>query len=443
MRICLIVLLCIVSIELAAAGWSEVKPESGLHPQDGPDVDVRIGIEEERVRVTLILNLAFTDEIVDAVREQEFYLHPVEYEMLHEELWEYFHEKLVIAIDGVDVVPVDAGFEVQDADPTLLPLFPLFGAKALIKARLVLDYPVKAPPQSVNITWPAFPPDYVVAAPDSEEIPPVVVTARLFAGGVSTIVIFEETEPEYTWHASVDTYEDRFLAVPEPASGGGNSIPVLSLLLAAGVAGTGVFCFGTRAGQRFRRRWVYAAPLGLVAAALLTGVARIDLSRSQLPSEPEALAIFQPLHANIYRAFDYTDESDVYDALAQSVHGDLLDRLYNEIYRSLIMQEEGGAVARVQSVTPLETELESLGLLPPDDTPGFSVVMRWQVAGAVFHWGHSHHRTNEYQARYNVLATDTGWRIADSQILEQLRVDAEPISPGAGPAWTSGEGEEL
>ena len=79
----------------------------------------------------------------------------------------------------------------------------------------------------------------------------------------------------------------------------------------------------------------------------------------------------------------------------------------------------------------------------PDDTPGFSVVMRWQVAGAVFHWGHSHHRTNEYQARYNVLATDTGWRIADSQILEQLRVDAEPISPGAGPAWTSGEGEEL
>jgi len=124
------------------------------------------------------------------------------------------------------------------------------------------------------------------------------------------------------------------------------------------------------------------------------------------------------------------------------VHGDLLDRLYNEIYRSLIMQEEGGAVSRVQAVNPLETEIESIGLLPPDGAPGFAVVTRWQVEGAVFHWGHSHFRTNEYQARYGVIATDAGWRIADSQVLEQRRVDASPIEPGAGPVWPGEEDEE-
>ena len=79
---------------------------------------------------------------------------------------------------------------------------------------------------------------------------------------------------------------------------------------------------------------------------------------------------------------------------------------------------------------------------PPDDAPGFSIVTRWQVEGAVFHWGHSHWRTNEYRARYGVTATEAGWRISDSQVLEQRRIDAQPIPPGAGPVWAPPE-EEL
>ncbi len=95
------------------------------------------------------------------------------------------------------------------------------------------------------------------------------------------------------------------------------------------------------------------------------------------------------------------------------------------------------------SGAPLSTAIESIGLLPPADTPGFAVVARWQVQGAVFHWGHSHYRTNEYQARYNVLATDEGWRIADSQILEQLRVEASPITPASGPVFAEPDANDL
>jgi hypothetical protein len=169
--------------------------------------------------------------------------------------------------------------------------------------------------------------------------------------------------------------------------------------------------------------------LGLAGASWSLGRATIRDPFDDAPRVPdatEAIAIFTPLHANIYRAFDYTDESQVYDALARSVDGRLLDDLYNEIYRSLIMQEEGGAVSRVQSVTPLEQRVESVGIVPGFSAVGFHIMARWQVTGIVVHWGHSHRRTNEYAADYTVISTPAGWRIAGSQILEQFRVDAAP-----------------
>lgn len=444
MRLLLPALLCVVLAELLGAWTKGVAGARARHPQDGPDVDLRIRIEEKRVRFGLVLNLAYIDEIVEAVREDEFYVHPVEYASLHDELWDYFHEKLRVAIDDVVVKPVDLDFEVADADPTLLPLFPLAGPKALIKARMVFEFPVKSAPQRVSITWPEFPPDPVLVNPDTGEMPPVSIVARLAAGGTEKSVTFTEAEPEYIWHADADTFEGHFLAVPEPVPESGVVVPVVSAGVLALLAGFTAFCLLSAAGRRQRGKLRFAVPGGLVAAYLCGGVARVDVGGGpELPTADQARAIFQPLHANIYRAFDYTDESDVYDALAQSVGGDLLDRLYSEIYHGLVMQEEGGAVASVQSVTPLETEVESIGLLPPEDTPGFAVVARWQVEGAVFHWGHSHHRTNEYRARYGVRATEAGWRIADSQVLEQRRVDAAPIDPAAGPVFPGVEDEEL
>ncbi len=67
-------------------------------------------------------------------------------------------------------------------------------------------------------------------------------------------------------------------------------------------------------------------------------------------------AVAESLLRNVYRAFDYHSESDIYDALARSVHGDLLADLYLKIKQGLIMQEQGGAVARVQEVKVVKAE---------------------------------------------------------------------------------------
>src|ERR1039458_3758910 len=73
-------------------------------------------------------------------------------------------------------------------------------------------------------------------------------------------------------------------------------------------------------------------------------------------SEKSREAVAESLLRNVYRAFDYHSESDIYDALARSVQGDLLADLYLKIKQGLIMQEQGGAVAHVQEVKVVKIE---------------------------------------------------------------------------------------
>ncbi len=429
----------------AASGW--LGAEGARHPQDGPDADVRIRIDDEAVQFQIIMNLAFVDAIVDVPRESRSTLHPVEEQPLREALVEYYAEHNRVVVDGIEVTPLDAGFDVTGPQLNLLPLFPRMGTRALIRLRIVLDYPVTSTPRTVGMTWEPFPPDIVAAT--MEGTPPLEIRAQLSApGGVNELAVFTKPEPEYIWHAPSGPAAERFLPVPEaPGAAPTIALPLLPLLIGLGFLVACMAAWARPAAANQRRALWFLAPLIAGGAFLLRDVWTVDVDDPfgggrGLPSESEALAIFTPLHANIYRAFEYVDESDVYDALARSVDGELLDDLYNEIYRSLIMQEEGGAVSRVSAVRPVAMEVESIGLLPPDETAGFNVVTRWQVDGQVLHWGHGHSRTNEYQARYTIMQREAGWRIATHQVLEQFRVSAAPIDwpdptqpPTGPPPW--------
>ncbi len=119
----------------------------------------------------------------------------------------------------------------------------------------------------------------------------------------------------------------------------------------------------------------------------------------------------------MYRAFDYHDESDIYDALARSVSGDLLADLYLKIKQGLIMQEQGGAVARVQSVNVMTTEPLAGG-----GKNGFAERVTWQVEGTVEHWGHIHLRVNEYSADLEIEPVDGSWKITAMNVSRQSLV---------------------
>lgn len=419
--------LVLALLSLGASGTepAETLPHLGnsalLHPQDGPDADVRIHVEPTRVRYYIMLNLAFIDEVLDIYREDESRLHPAEFPSYRAALLDYFHDTNRVVIDGLEVMPVDAGFESEDADLSFLPLFPRMGERALAKVQLVLDYPVKSPPSAVQMYWGSYPPDLAVG--DETHMPTVTVRAQLFSNGIQEEVVFTAEEPEYTWHQTGETAADHFLKVPEAPQQAGWPLPLASLVVL--IVGGGAALWMNRNKRHLGAIGTSTLVVVIAWFGRHQGVVEIG-GGVDLPDAASAEQIFLPLHANIYRAFDYTAESDIYDALAQSVDGPLLDTLYNQVYRGLIMQEEGGAVSRVTAVRPVDIQVESIGIVPDDGRPGFDVLARWQVDGKVTHWGHSHERTNEYLARYTVLQTEQGWRIGGSQVQEQMRVSATP-----------------
>lgn len=128
-------------------------------------------------------------------------------------------------------------------------------------------------------------------------------------------------------------------------------------------------------------------------------------------------ALAETLLRNVYRGFDYRSESDVYDALARSVQGDLLTDLYLKIKQGLIMQEQGGAVARVKEVKVTKAEP-----VPGKTKDGFAERVTWQVEGTVEHWGHIHTRVNEYTADLSIVPTRGAWKINSMDVVKQSQV---------------------
>ena len=146
----------------------------------------------------------------------------------------------------------------------------------------------------------------------------------------------------------------------------------------------------------------------------------------EMPQE-QGQTVFAKLHQNIFRAFDYPEQSDIYDALANSVDGPLLRELFLKINDSLKIKEQGGAVSRIDEVKILENKIRPYdsdnNTIPGAaqvytvDSPGFPLRCRWQLVGSVEHWGHIHERTNEYDAVFEVTLVDDNWKITSMNMV--------------------------
>ncbi len=404
------------------------------HPQDGPHADVEIEIADQQVVFDILINLVMIDEMGEFPRENAAEIHAIEEDAIRVALHAYIAREHRVAINGVEVTPIIRSFKVVRSDPSHVALFPRTGMRGLNKVHLILEYPIKDELKSVAMRWGAFPPDYTIDPDAQGNRPPIRLEARMRAEGQLKIVIFTKDEPEYTFHATGLSAEDRFASVPDLSERAPSTrsitIPGISIALIAGYL---LVVIGTLVKDRNGNRKVAIAglaPVVALAAYLSRDAWAIPIdSVTEQPkqlTEEEVLAVFGPLHANIYRAFDYQTESEIYDALARSVSGEMLDSLYNQIFRSLVMMEEGGAVSSVQEVRLGDTTVESVGELASGEQ-GFAILARWQVDGVVNHFGHSHWRTNEYLARFGVVEAEDGWRIASHNVLEQQRLDTDPF----------------
>jgi hypothetical protein len=152
-----------------------------------------------------------------------------------------------------------------------------------------------------------------------------------------------------------------------------------------------------------------------VALAVAGGLAFAVSGRARVSDERAGELLGRLLH-NVYRAFDFRDEERIYDTLARSVAGDLLEQIYLETRRGLELQSQGGARAKVKEVSldAIETAPAAAG--------AFTARATWQVGGSVGHWGHVHERRNRYRADLTVAPVEGEWRLTRVEILEEERL---------------------
>ena len=164
-----------------------------------------------------------------------------------------------------------------------------------------------------------------------------------------------------------------------------------------------------------QRKQAVLATATVVSLTLLAG--SLVFGRALAPPDQATETIVSDLLRNIYQAFDYREESDVYDTLERSVSGDLLTDIYLETRRSLELANQGGARAKVKSV-----ELQALEIQAADESTAFRAQATWNVNGSVGHWGHVHTRSNQYQAELLIQAIDGHWKLVAMNVLQERRL---------------------
>jgi len=162
------------------------------------------------------------------------------------------------------------------------------------------------------------------------------------------------------------------------------------------------------------------ASIGVAVLVVAIAGGGFWLGRGASLDDEKAHEVVDGLLHNIYRAFDFRDEEQIYDVLDRSITGDLLTETYLETRRGLELVSQGGARVKVKDIELLELETE------PAEGGGFDAKATWIVAGSVGHWGHNHQRINQYQAELNVSPVGGAWKLNGLDILLEERVAVAP-----------------
>jgi hypothetical protein len=265
----------------------------------------------------------------------------------------------------------------------------------------IFVYPQKGLPQQVTMDWDLW----------DERIVSVPVSAVDQAGPLPSFLDREWTQLEwknFLKFPEIPTLESIQAPAPEWKQLLAKSLPVTALFLVLSVG----WMY-----RVFKQKKPQTLPAGITLMLLAGVLTALLLGESNSPQPERAEIIVGKLLHNVYRAFDYRDESEIYDVLERSVTGELLTNIYLETKRSLVLANQGGAQAKVKNV-----QLEALQLKPVEDDNIFSADVNWTVNGSVGHWGHIHQRSNRYQAVLTIVAAQNQWKLQEMTVLQEERL---------------------
>lgn len=390
--------------------WFEEQREKTLGITSYSSVYDFIYITPREVRQEILIPIASLATVLKLERADVSYLDIPEQDAARIEIGEFFSRENSVKIDGLEVRPrVDRidfyGLDLRD--------FAIQAERKKIsmangRVGIILSYGAKTPPASVEVNWKLF--NEAIKTVDAIVFPYDKVEQTQFS-----MFLADNT---YRW--SSDTRRslpeiNEVLAQFQPAQ----VVQLPLVTIAAGLAGLLTLLCGRRLLGR-----AVAVGLGLVLL-LVAGLSwkaaplPVTLRPARVPelSAEQAGEIFRQLHANIFRAFDYHQEEEIYDALARSVDGPLLSELYTQLRKSLEVQQQGGAISRIDQVnieSGAKTNQKATG-----EQLNFDYRCKWNLVGSVEHWGHLHERTNIYDAAFTVTLVDRAWKITGMKSLDE------------------------
>jgi hypothetical protein len=137
------------------------------------------------------------------------------------------------------------------------------------------------------------------------------------------------------------------------------------------------------------------------------------------PRGDGARLIMSKVLSDTYQAFNISDEDELYDTLAESVTGNLVDDLYLDNRRRLTAGTRQGTKVTIRSVIILDIG-EPTEVVSPEE--GYSYQCRWAVVARVQHLQHVHHRQQIYNGVLTLQADEGRWKVAGVDLHSEDRV---------------------
>jgi hypothetical protein len=269
---------------------------------------------------------------------------------------------------------------------------------------VIFAYPNPGIPQEVTVSWDLF----------STGIESVPATATDPAGPMKFILM--PNDSVLIWKNFLKKYQLPTISeirVTEASI----SIPLISVILLIGLI---ILIYKNGIKFNLWDKRLRAIVIVLIVLVIITIPATLNFElpfmKKESFSKPEAQTLISELLKNTYRAFDFREESDVYDKLAISNSGDLLADVYLQTKKGMVLENQGGISVKVDDVNVIDVEEVS------SDKSGIAYNCKWQVKGTVGHWGHIHRRTNQYNAVLGVKPVNGVWKLNALDIIEEKRL---------------------
>ncbi len=393
--------------------WFEKQREATLGITSYSSVYSFIYIEPVEVRHEMLIPLATLATILPVNHADPAFVEVSEQQAIRDSIAKWLKDENPVLINGTRVLPEFTRIDFYSLN---LSDFATQAEAQRIsyangRAGIIMTY--RTPDDSVrdvSLSWNSFystmtkVPAVVIAYPDSMD--------RFEFSRFNT-----PDDNTLTWECKVDDLPKPIASVqanlPEKPQ---MRIPVGGLAAIVGAT----FCLQQIKGKK--RLWTSAALLLLAAVAWRSTSIVVDhpWKKPLELSQDQAKDVFSELHSGIYRSLDFGTEERIYDVLATTVDGDLLEDLYLQLRQSLELKEQGGAVARIRSIA-----YENGDSISRDKStlpwPSFQYRSTWTVAGTVEHWGHVHERQNQFEALFTIEPRDGDWKITRMDMEGQVQ----------------------